>query len=149
MRLAILFAVLGLGACTTSAGAAGDYVCKNAPGIANAQGAVHSAGCLQNSDCKYGVCNKVALQLSGHVTTTEGVCSKDCSCGGPTSQCSADDDEANGLHFTCIKAASGGGSECALKCTSVADCQKVNPRFTACSTGSVTFSTAVKVCTIN
>lgn len=143
-----LASFLLLTACTTTSASGGDYTCTNAPGIANKQGAVHGAGCVKDSDCEYGVCNKTALQLAGHVTTTEGVCSKDCSCGGPTSQCSIDDQEANSLHFTCIKATSGGKSECAIKCGSVADCQAVNPRFTACTSSGSTFATAVKVCTI-
>jgi hypothetical protein len=139
---------LFLAACTTTAAAGGDYICTNVPEISNKLGAINGAGCVNNSDCQYGVCKKGALQLAGHVTTTEGVCTKDCACGGPSSQCSADDDEVNGVHFKCIKAPKGGVSECAIQCASLADCQKVNPRFTACTASSSAFQTAVKICTI-
>ena len=144
--LFLLFALFC--ACNTSVAAAGDYVCTNVPEISNKQGAVNGAGCTSNGDCQYGVCAKNALQLGAAPSGTDGVCTKDCSCGGASSQCSADDDEANNLHFKCIKAQAGTRSECAIQCTSVADCQKVNPRFTACTASSPTFQTGVKICTI-
>ncbi len=145
MALTILFVVLA--GCDTNGAAGGDYTCTNAPHITNTKGAVHGASCTKDADCLYGDCNKVAMQLAGHVTTTEGVCTKNCSCG-TNSACDVDDDLANNVHFKCLKAPSGGASECGVQCTSVADCQKVNPRFTACVETSTAFQTGVKVCTI-
>ena len=148
MRFLLTVFLMSFCACDTTGAGGGDYTCSNTPTIKNAQGGVHGAACVKNSDCEYGSCSKSALQLAGHVTTTEGVCTKDCSCGSASSQCSTDDDETNGVHFSCIKAIGTPSSECALKCTSVADCQKVNPRFNTCTETSSSFGTGVKVCTI-
>ncbi len=148
MRWIFFLAALVLSACNTNAAAGGDYVCTNAPEISNKQGAVNGAACTTNSDCQYGVCSHGALQLGAAPSGTDGVCTKDCSCGGASSQCSIDDSEANNVHYKCIKGQTGGKSECAVACASLADCQKVNPRFTACTASSPTFQTGVKICTI-
>ena len=149
MRPILMFVLLVLASCNTAAAAGGDYTCTNAPSKVHPQAGVHGASCANDADCEYGACSKSALQLNGHVTTTEGVCTKNCSCGSASSQCNADDDAANSLAFTCIKGTSGDTtSECAIKCTSVADCTKVNPRFTACTDSSTRFSTGVKVCAV-
>lgn len=145
MRAGLTLLALVFAGCETNAAAGGDSVCTNAPHISNAQGGIHGASCTQNADCRYGVCNKVALQLAGHVTTTEGVCTKNCACGANSS---CDLDDVADRHFKCIKAPSGGGSECAVQCASVTDCQQVNPRFNACTTTSAFFQTGVKVCAI-
>lgn len=147
MRWICLFALSFL-ACDPNTAHGGDVVCTKNPVVTNAQAGVHGAACSKSADCKYGTCYFAPMQLAGHVTPSVGVCSKDCSCGSSTSQCSIDDDEANALHFTCIKAPSGAGSECAIGCKTLDDCTKVNPVFTACTASSKAFSTGIKVCTI-
>ncbi len=76
---------------------------------------VHGSACTTASQCQYGVCSPNSIQMSG---VSGSICTKDCSCG-PGSQCSADDDPANGLAFVCAKV--GPRSECALSCTSKDD----------------------------
>ena len=134
--------------CDTAAAAGGDYTCTNAPSIVYPKGLPTGAACTKNADCAYGGCAMSALQLSGHVTATEGVCTKNCACGSAASQCSTDDSDANNLHYSCIKAVGATTSECAVKCTTLDDCTKVNPRFNTCTESSDLFGTGVKVCTI-
>lgn len=107
---------------------------------------LHGIACEKNEQCRYGACINNAMQQAGD--TSYKVCTKHCSCGGPTSQCSNDNDPSKGLEFTCIKAAQGPGSECALKCTNDAFCQNVNPKQPFCVTGvtGVFTAGAVKVC---
>ncbi len=146
--LLTLLLVAFAGCDTTTAAAGGDYTCTNTPVLSYPQAGVAGAACKKSADCQYGTCEFSALQLAGHITTTEGVCTKNCACGAATSQCSADDNDANNLHFTCIKQIGGTASECAVKCASVADCQKINPRFNACTESSDAYGTADNVCTI-
>jgi hypothetical protein len=149
MRPVLTLLLLALAGCNTAAAAGGEYTCTNAPFKKYPEAGPVGAACAKDGDCQYSVCAKSALQLNGHVTTTEGVCTKNCACGAVSSQCDVDDDSANGLAFTCIKGTSGDTtSECAIKCSSVADCTKVNPRFTVCSASSTRFSTGVKVCAV-
>lgn len=141
----MLLVLLLSAGCEANTTQGGDYTCPNVAVIKNAQAGVHGAHCVKDADCKYGVCSKGALQLSGHVTTTEGVCTKNCACG-PNSSCDMEDQGA--FHFKCIKAPAGAGSECAVQCGSVTDCQQINPAFNACVGTSQFFTTGVKVCTI-
>lgn len=117
-----------------------------APVISNATGLLHGIACNSNADCKYGTCLKNAMQQGG--ASTVGVCTKQCSCGGATSQCSNDDDSTKGLTFTCIVRATGAGKECGLTCTSDAFCQSVNPAqpFCVASLKGVFSAGARKVC---
>lgn len=153
MRIVLTVFLMVFAACdTASTGASGDYICTNAPTIKNPQGGVHGAPCVKDADCLYGSCGKSALQLNGHVTTTEGVCTKDCACGSAASQCDLDNEATASVAFTCIKsiesATGGTTSECAIQCDSLADCTKINPRVTVCTDTSDLFETGVKVCSI-
>ncbi len=144
MTKAFAFACfLCLAACTTTGLAPGE--CPNSLPAPQPGKLLHGFECTQNSDCAYGACTKSAMQLAG--TAAFGVCTKDCSCG-PHSTCGDDDDATKGLAFDCIR--QGAAAECALECTTVADCQKASAKFTAC-TDEVTgyFSSGRKVCTMS
>ena len=142
-RMLPLVTIVCLGCPVTNTDPQND-VCTKSTGISQPTGHLHGHECQNDSECQYGWCNKAAMQLAG--ATGYGVCTKDCACGAG-SQCDADN--ATGMSFTCIKRASGAGSECAIKCTSVADCTKINPKFTACVTGidGVFSAGASKACT--
>jgi len=144
-RAALAAAVAVAAACTTTAAEPG--LCQyGAPVISNASGLLHGIACTSNDQCKYGACRFDAMQQGG--ASKVGVCTKQCSCGGSTSQCSNDNDSTKGLDFTCIKAATGAGSECAVRCTSDNFCQGVNPAQPFCVTGvkGVFSAGAVKAC---
>lgn len=141
--VALLFACLGCQANTTAP--LGDSNCLKSATISNVAGHLHGAECTADADCKYGVCKKPAYQTGSDKTF--GVCTKDCSCGAG-SECSKDDDATQGLHFSCIKAQSGAGSECAIQCVSNADCSKINPKLKVCASSSTFFQSAQKICTI-
>jgi hypothetical protein len=117
------------------------------PVVSQPSGGLHGEPCTKDSECKYGTCVFEALQL-GKIKGAQGVCTKQCACGGPTSACSSDDDAQTGRAFTCIAAGSGAGKECAMKCASAADCLAINSELKYCVAGvSGKFQTAVKVCT--
>lgn len=143
--LALLFALALFGGCvdtTTVDPGACPYA---SPVITNATGLLHGIACTSDSQCKYGHCLKNAMQQGG--SSAVGVCTKQCSCGGATSQCSNDNGNDKGLTFTCIAAAKGAGKECAVYCKSDGDCQAINPNQPFCVSGlSGVFSTGLKVC---
>lgn len=145
MKMLIFVVILASGCEANTAAKGGDYTCPNNPGIGNPAKKLHGAACATKGECAYSVCNVNALQLAGHVTATEGVCTKDCSCG-PNSGC--DIDNGNGVEYKCIKAKSGPGSECAIACTSDAQCKAINPRFDHCGYAETRFTSGVKVCTL-
>ncbi len=141
----IIFAIACMPACTATVVEPG--TCPfGAPVVKTTEGLLHGVGCQTDAQCKYGVCSKSAMQQGG--TSTVGVCTKQCSCGGPTSQCSIDNDSTKNLSFTCIKAYSGSGSECGVICTSDKQCGDINPGQPFCVTGvkGVFSAGAVKVC---
>lgn len=116
------------------------------PVISQPGGGLHGEPCTKSSECKYGTCVFGALQQGGKATA-QGVCTKQCACGGPTSACSIDDEVQTGRAFTCIAAGSGPGKECAMKCATAADCTAINSELKYCVAGvSGKFQTAVKVC---
>lgn len=117
-----------------------------APVVKTTDGLLHGIACQTDAQCKYGVCSKTAMQQGG--SSTQGVCTKQCSCGGATSQCSADNDSVKNLSFTCIKAAVGSGSECGVICTSDKQCADINPNQPFCVTGvkGVFTAGALKAC---
>jgi len=142
-RAFVLICVLGFSGCTTTT-AVDPGICTNAPQILHPGADLHGHDCTSGATCMYGVCTKSAMQLGG--TAAFGVCTKDCSCGAH-SACSDEDDEAAGLHFTCIRAAKGPGAECAIYCKTLSDCQKINPQFTTCTSEvKGVFVSGVKVC---
>jgi len=143
--LALLLTASAL-ACTTTTAPADGQCPFSSPVVSNANGLLHGVGCTDNSQCKYGTCTKSAMQQGKSSTT--GVCTKQCSCGGPTSVCSNDNDDTKGLYFTCIKAASGSGSECGVTCKTDSDCGKINPNQPFCVSGvtGVFTAGAQKVC---
>ncbi len=146
MKATLLLLTLALAACTTTTTPTDGQCPFGSPVVGNANGLLHGVGCTDNSQCKYGTCTKTAMQQGKSSTT--GVCTKQCSCGGTTSQCSIDNDDTKGLAFTCIKAASGSGSECGVTCKTDADCGKINPNQPYCVTGvkGVFSAGALKVC---
>lgn len=141
----VLLATVLAAACTTATDTTGQCPFAS-PVVKNQNGLLHGVACNADADCKYGVCTKAAMQQGGSSAT--GVCTKQCSCGGETSTCSIDNDLNKGLSFTCIKAYSGSGSECAAVCKSDADCQKINPAQPNCVDGvtGVFTAGAQKVC---
>lgn len=139
LALTLVFAAT---ACTDLLTPTDNTVCTNAPKISNAQGLLHGVACSADSQCKYASCNKAALVLAGD--TSVAICTKNCSCG-PNSGCSQDDDPDKGLAFECVK--QGIRSECALKCKTDADCQKVNPKLPYClDSYPGAFTAGTKVC---
>lgn len=148
LPLATALALLTLFAGCESFGkdpAAKDFTteCQKSTGVSNAAGKKHGEPCTNGSECMYGICKYGALQLIGD--GTQGVCTKDCSCGAG-SQCS--DDNAGTQSYTCIFSdAKPVTKECAATCTSDADCAKVNPALPFCTMDyDGVFSTGVKVC---
>lgn len=139
LALSVALGALGCeSASTTDVG-----ICQyTTPVVKKSDGKLHGEPCDSDAECKYGTCTKAAMQLGG--AGTKGVCTKQCSCGGATSVCGADD--VTGKVFKCIKAPTGAGSECALSCASAADCMAVNPDLKYCISSSSKFQTGVKVC---
>ncbi len=120
--------------------------CQKSTAISNAAGKRHGEACKTGAECQYGFCKFAALQLINDAT--QGVCTKDCSCGAG-SQCDADN--ISGQGFTClIGAAKPVQKECAATCSSDGDCVKLNPALPFCLSNangySGVFSTARKVC---
>ncbi len=145
-----LLLTLALSGCATGSTTPDLTNCQySTPVITKADGKLHGEACTSNAECKYGTCSKSAMQVGGHGTT--GVCTKQCSCGGTSSVCANDnvvDTDGTAIReFKCIKAYTGPGAECALYCTSAADCQKWNPALKYCVDGvSPVFNSGVKVC---
>ena len=146
MKILIILVAMFASACE-SGSAVDPSVCQfAAPTVTNANGLLHGIACNTSADCKYGTCRKAAMQQGK--SSTVGVCTKQCSCGGSLSQCSIDDNIDKNLTFTCIKAYTGSGSECGVTCTSASDCQKINPAQPHCVSGvkNVFTAGARKVC---
>ncbi|MCA9523373.1 MAG: hypothetical protein KC609_20505 [Myxococcales bacterium] len=122
-----------------------DPVCTNVVNVTNASGLLHGSPCTQDSECMYGKC------LQSPVASFK-FCSKNCSCGA-NSSCS-DDPANNGVTYACARKRSGtsvNAEQCLLRCSSVADCQKVDSRYNACDFLPDTMdisSGAAKVCFI-
>lgn len=120
-----------------------DPVCGNVVTVTNASGLLHGSPCTQDSECKYGKC------LQSPVASFK-FCSKNCSCGA-NSACS-DDPANNGTTYACARKRTGSSSnaeQCLLRCSTVADCQKVDSRYTKCDFIPDTIdisSGAAKVC---
>ncbi len=149
--LAVFLALGALGGCVDTTTTEQGVCPYPAPVISNATGLLPGIACTSAAQCKYGTCVKTAMQQG--LSSTVGVCTKQCSCGGATSQCSNDNGNDKGLSFTCIAAAKGAGKECAVYCKNdnttgiSAYCQAINPNQPYCVSGlSGVFSTGLSVC---
>ncbi len=145
MKSLSLFLTFAAMACTTTTTPTDGQCPYPANTVTNASGLLHGIACTDNSQCKYGVCTKTAMQQGKSSTT--GVCTKQCSCG-INSQCSDDNDANKGLEFTCIFASSGPGRECGVVCKNDTDCKNINSNQPFCidSIKGVLSSGARKIC---
>ena len=101
--------------------------CDGKPEVTNAVGLLSGFECTSDEDCMYGQCDLDAVTTGGAF----GICTRACpAC--PGSECSADDVSAEGLGFTCIFA-TGVAKHCVPTCSSLDDCTKISPKYTACS----------------
>ena len=115
-----------LAACSSDAG--GGDVPYAAP---NPTGKAHGSPCTTNEECLFNTCYK-AKTVTGGVW---GICTKDCTSGGPESEC--DRDNTSTGQFTCLRVSSSSGESlmnyCVAVCTSVEQCTAIDARYTGCN----------------
>ena len=111
----------------------GDGLCSHPDNVlSNPSGGTHGAECTDDSDCQYGLCVTSPLVSGGAFS----FCTKQCNCGA-NSSCK-DDTGSGGQLGECLRFGLSSYPDepdtayCQQTCSSLADCQDLSDKYTAC-----------------
>ncbi len=96
----------------------------------NPNGKSHGSPCTTDAECLFNTCYKAKTVTGG----AWGICTKDCTGGGPGSECDLDNTATE--QFTCLRLGASSGESmlnyCVAVCASVDTCTAIDARYTAC-----------------